>query len=154
MKAALLLDHCCNSNMCFYNRPTRIFLLVLHLFLFFIFYKCLGLRIDGWAHRHTQRNDKNNISLGAIQCDLYYSHVTLTHMHSQSSQMSGERLWPCTNSSVSFTTEYENLLQDLWMVQKRKRCTEWPVKIGTPRNKCICVQFCVSVLTLRKWRHE
>lgn len=41
---------------------------------------------------HTEERQKQHVSLGAIRCDLYYSHVTLTHMHSQSSQMSGERL--------------------------------------------------------------
>lgn len=67
---------------------------------FLFFFHDLALKTKGQAE--AQRSTKYNMSLGATRCDLCYSHVTLTHTHSQTSQMSGERLWPRTNSSVSF----------------------------------------------------
>lgn len=51
-----------------------------------------------------QSSYKNNISEDVEQRDPRYSHVSHTH----SSRMSGERLWPCTNSSVSTAIEYES----------------------------------------------
>lgn len=83
-----------------------------------------------------------------------------TYTHKYSSHMSGERLWPRTNSSVSFAIEYESFIRDPRMVRKRKHCIEWPVKIGVRQpakdqiRVCVYVSACVPVLTLRKCRHE
>lgn len=82
------------------------------------------------------------------------AHMSDRHIYKQSSRMSGGGgSWPCTNSSVSFATEYGTFSQNGRIGQKKKQCPDWAIKAGTWQEawtKSMPAFTCGSMLTQRK----